>query len=286
MLLPCKPMTDRERFDRLTELLACPACHSPLHQVQQTLACDREQHRFLLHDGVPSFIAGRPESMPSDHKSNSLGAEFEDILRCEDRVTLNIGAGATAHRYENCVEFEHKIFRHTDVVGDAHALPFRDSVFDQIFAFNVFEHLRDPKRAASEMRRVLKPGGSVAIHSAFLQPLHEAPNHFYNATEFGMREWFSAFDIDACFVSPNFGPGMMLSYLASTVLDAVVSGGVSPNERSRLGDTTLEEWAEHWRKRGAPPPSFDMLQNLPQELQARVAAGFQLTAHKPVSSAP
>jgi len=222
----------------------------------------------------------------SDHVSNALGPEFHEILRRGNGITLHIGAGGSAQRYAGCIELEHKVFRHTDVVGDAHALPFRDSVFDRVFAFNVFEHLRDPKTAASEIRRVLKPGGTVTIHSAFLQALHEAPNHFYNATEFGMREWFSSFVIDACVVSPNFGPGMMLSYLASTVLDAVVSGGVSPNERSRLGDTTLEEWAEHWRKRGAPPPSFDMLQNLPQELQARVAAGFQLTAHKPVSSAP
>jgi len=36
------------------------------------------------------------------------------------------------------------------VVGDAHALPFRDNTFDRVFAF-VFEHLRDPKKAAGEI---------------------------------------------------------------------------------------------------------------------------------------
>lgn len=38
-----------------------------------------------------------------------------------------------------------KILRHTDVVSDAHHLPFSDDVFDRIFAFNVPAHLRDPK---------------------------------------------------------------------------------------------------------------------------------------------
>jgi hypothetical protein len=56
-----------------------------------------------------------------------------------------LGAGSTARRHPNCVEFEHKIFRHTDVVGDAHAPPFRDNGFDRVFAFNVFEHLRQPR---------------------------------------------------------------------------------------------------------------------------------------------
>jgi hypothetical protein len=39
------------------------------------------------------------------------------ILREGKKFVLNIGAGATATRYANCIEFEHKIFRHTDVVG-------------------------------------------------------------------------------------------------------------------------------------------------------------------------
>jgi hypothetical protein len=42
------------------------------------------------------------------------------------------------------------------------------------------------RRAAAEILRVSKLS-SLAIHTAFLQPLHEAPLHFYNATEHGVR---------------------------------------------------------------------------------------------------
>jgi SAM-dependent methyltransferase len=73
------------------------------------------------------------------------------------------------------------------VVGDARALPFRDNVFDRVFAFNVFEDLRQLSLAACEIHRVLKPGGSLVLHTPFLQPLHEAPHHYFSATEYGVR---------------------------------------------------------------------------------------------------
>ena len=151
-------------------------------------------------DGIPVFLPDAAEvvTVPSAHTSNAMGAEFEEILARGDQRVLHLGAGSTARKYPGCIELEHKIFRHTDVVGDAHALPFRDSSFDRVFAFNVFEHLRDPARAAREILRVLKPGGALALHTAFLQPLHEAPRHFFNATEFGVREWFRDFEIEQC----------------------------------------------------------------------------------------
>ncbi|MDI6895497.1 MAG: class I SAM-dependent methyltransferase [Bacillota bacterium] len=48
-------------------------------------------------------------------------------------------------------------------VGDIYELAFPDASFDAAFAHNVLEHLSDPLRALREMRRVLRPGGVVAI---------------------------------------------------------------------------------------------------------------------------
>ncbi len=47
--------------------------------------------------------------------------------------------------------------------GDLQALPFPDSSFDHAFVCFVLEHLRDPARALSELRRVLRPGGSLTV---------------------------------------------------------------------------------------------------------------------------
>jgi SAM-dependent methyltransferase len=49
------------------------------------------------------------------------------------------------------------------VRGDAYALPFPDASFDRIVAAEVLEHLPDDHRAVAELRRVLRPGGLIAV---------------------------------------------------------------------------------------------------------------------------
>lgn len=46
-----------------------------------------------------------------------------------------------------------------------YSLPFRDGEFDVVFAHAVFEHLKEPMSALREIRRVLKPGGLIALRS-------------------------------------------------------------------------------------------------------------------------
>ncbi len=48
-------------------------------------------------------------------------------------------------------------------VGDIYALQFPDNSFDAAYASHVLHHLRDPLRALSEIRRVVRPGGMVGI---------------------------------------------------------------------------------------------------------------------------
>ena len=47
--------------------------------------------------------------------------------------------------------------------GDARQLPFADREFDRIVAAEVLEHIPDDRTAISELARVLRPGGTVAI---------------------------------------------------------------------------------------------------------------------------
>jgi SAM-dependent methyltransferase len=49
------------------------------------------------------------------------------------------------------------------VRGNAYCLPFADATFDRIVAAEVLEHLPDDERAMSELARVLKPGGTIAV---------------------------------------------------------------------------------------------------------------------------
>lgn len=48
-------------------------------------------------------------------------------------------------------------------VADGQLLPFPDDTFDRIIAAEVMEHIPDDEVAATELARVLKPGGTIAI---------------------------------------------------------------------------------------------------------------------------
>jgi len=47
--------------------------------------------------------------------------------------------------------------------GDALSLPFADGEFDRVVAAEVLEHLPDDTAAMSELARVLRPGGRIAV---------------------------------------------------------------------------------------------------------------------------
>ena len=51
--------------------------------------------------------------------------------------------------------------------GSVYALPFPDASFDVAVAHFVIEHVSEPRRALRELRRVLRPGGVVAIKDPY-----------------------------------------------------------------------------------------------------------------------
>src|SRR5215469_9357960 len=48
-------------------------------------------------------------------------------------------------------------------VANTYELPFPNAAFDGVLANTVLLHLREPRRALEEMRRVLRPGGVVGV---------------------------------------------------------------------------------------------------------------------------
>jgi ubiquinone/menaquinone biosynthesis methyltransferase len=75
-------------------------------------------------------------------------------------------------------------------VADGHALPYRDGAFDGAFSAFCVRNLHDLPRALGELRRVVRPGGRVAILE-FLRP--ERPRFFfdriYNARVLPLIGW-------------------------------------------------------------------------------------------------
>jgi SAM-dependent methyltransferase len=65
------------------------------------------------------------------------------------------------------------------LLGDAHALPLRSESVHLVLSMSVFEHLKNPFLAASEIRRCLKPGGRLVGIVGFLEPVHGLPHGSY-----------------------------------------------------------------------------------------------------------
>ena len=61
------------------------------------------------------------------------------------------------------------------------------SSFDLIIADQVFEHLLWPYRAARNVLRMLRPGGSFLVMTPFMIRIHEVPHDCTRWTETGMR---------------------------------------------------------------------------------------------------
>jgi ubiquinone/menaquinone biosynthesis C-methylase UbiE len=78
--------------------------------------------------------------------------------------------------------------------ADVRRLPFADSAFDVVTAMDIIEHIDDDKAAASEIFRVLKPGGrllvTVPAFSSLWSEHDEALHHFRRYTAPHLKDVF------------------------------------------------------------------------------------------------
>ena len=274
---------NRQRVEEIVPLLRCPATGYRLRiESDQSLVTEDGSHRWPLRYGRPIFFGSLEDvrEFPDTHLSNPIPAPALKLIAEAQGQVLNMSAGGTESWFPNVVELETAIFRNTDIVGDGHALPFADAVFEAVLAVNAFEHYRQPEKVVSEILRVLKPGGHVFIHTAFLQPLHEPPWHFFNCTKFGLQQWFSPFEIVSLQVSENFNPLYALAWQTHEML-AVLRAERGQVSGDRIGALPLKDLAEFWnRPASRRDPIWKDFFQLSQATQERLAAGFELVARK------
>lgn len=76
--------------------------------------------------------------------------------------TLDIGCGFEREYHIKKAEIGIDLNRGIcDVVGDAQFLPFRDSIFDEVFVYQVLEHLDNPMQCLREISRVANKNAVV-----------------------------------------------------------------------------------------------------------------------------
>jgi hypothetical protein len=87
-----------------------------------------------------------------------------------------------------------------------------------------------------EILRLLKPGGLVLIDTAFMQPLHGDPSHFFNMTSAGLRMVMDGFDVLEHGVLPHQLPSFGLRMQMEAVLPFMRHGAWQARLASLVSD--------------------------------------------------
>jgi ubiquinone/menaquinone biosynthesis C-methylase UbiE len=135
----------RSAGDRLARAIGLQITHSQVRYYQALLRNVQPGNRWLDvgcgRQIVPEFAA-------------PLDKQREITARMKQLVGMDVDAAI----------HDHPLLQER-VMGWGDALPFVDSSFDLITANMVMEHVRDPTRILSEVRRVLRPGGRFIFHT-------------------------------------------------------------------------------------------------------------------------
>ncbi|HWZ30457.1 MAG TPA: methyltransferase domain-containing protein [Bryobacteraceae bacterium] len=155
--------------------------------------------QFAKPEGTLGWFVGHVMAMKNQERSEFVFSILE--LRPEDRVLeIGFGPGADLQRASRAAAFVAGI-DHSDVMvkqasrrnasairdgrvqvqlGSANKLPFPEAHFDKIFAINSAQFWKDSVGTLTEVGRVLKPGGAIALA---IQPRNKGAteDHAYQA---------------------------------------------------------------------------------------------------------
>jgi len=121
---------------------------------------------------------------------------------------LEIGCGRTGRRglfkpqtegVTQWVLVDRDVTRAPHVCADACRLPIRTASFDTVVCLEVLEYLWKPTDALAEMRRLLKPGGTLLLSTPFMHRT-DAPDDYWRFTEPALRRILmeTGFDVVRC----------------------------------------------------------------------------------------
>lgn len=121
---------------------------------------------------------------------------------------LEIGCGRTNRRGRfrpppaapgQWIYVDRDVARSPHICGDIGRLPIRNSVFDTVLCLEVLEYVWDPSAALAELRRLLKPGGTLLLSTPFLHRV-DAADDYWRFTEPALRRMLgeSGFEVMRC----------------------------------------------------------------------------------------
>lgn len=133
---------------------------------------------------------------------------FDQKIReiAQEQVILDVGGGRKFQKemakyqnlFKNCdyKTLDNIAEYQPDILGDIANIPVGDNKIEAIICKAVLEHVQEPFKAASEIYRVLKPGGKCLGYIPFLYPIHAEVGKYgdyWRFTEQGLKYLFRNF---------------------------------------------------------------------------------------------
>jgi len=231
-------MADKEKF--IKNNLACPCCLANLNfKSKKCAACG---YGFDFRNNVPIFIrkgSGYIDRLSEENPTNPYSPKSLKVIKeNQNALILDFGAGNPAQHelFDNVIRMEFVHYKSTDIVSTEKRIPFKDESFDYVISESVFEHVSDPFFYAKEIKRVLKPGGITIIDTAFLQPVHADPHHYFNMTLDGLRKVFSEFKEISSGVENYQTASYTMNILKNTYLSLIENRQAKEELTNRLAD--------------------------------------------------
>lgn len=129
----------------------------------------------------------------------------------------------------------------TNIIIDAHQIPFNNESFDLVIAQAVLEHVLDPFACVKEIERVLKPGGLIYAETPFMQHVHGGKYDFHRFTPLGHRRLFRHFREESSGLVAGAG-----SMMAWSVMYFITS--FAPTQKINKGLSYIGSFASFWLK--------------------------------------
>jgi SAM-dependent methyltransferase len=280
---PTTAQARRDKLLRLYPLLRCTGCAHAFPPdgydgEAPRILCARCGASFdcssgafdLLSDGERSALAPSATDSISVHHYDPAAMQF--VYDHRDGLVLDCGAGLRTTEYPHVVNLEVIPYRSTNVLGVNERLPFVDEAFDGVMSLAVLEHLRDPRAAAHELSRILKPGGRLLAVAPLLAPVHGYPHHYFNMTAAGLESLFSdSFEIQESAVPETGLPIWALTWMLRSWSD-----GLRGAARARFHELRVKDLLED----GSVYLKDDFVRSLRPETNFELAATTLLLAKK------
>ena len=123
-----------------------------------------------------------------DNVNGYYGLDYPESINTEESRVL----GTSINRHNK-----------PDIWGNGMHLPIKAKAVDSVVSFMVLEHISEPELFIQEVRRVIKPEGTVILSTVQAYPIHHEKYDFFRYTRLGLHYLFEKYGFEIIDLKPH-----------------------------------------------------------------------------------